>query len=172
MVELLMELLIIAQGLNREVMESEQYLNFCMEANDDVADRVENMLIDADVVEVPKTTQSEFADYSNNFARNEPFRNRKICKYGSHSKKRPYNLLYAIAWGLIHGMNSYWALSLLGWIALVFVWSMKKSGAVDLNFLEIESVTDPSLPSVWFLASGNGRTLQMTALPNGNVDIV
>ena len=54
---------------------------------------------------------------------------------------------YAIAWGLIHGMSNYWALSLLGWIALVFVLSLKRSGAVDLNFLEIESVTDPSLPS-------------------------
>ncbi|KAK7244792.1 hypothetical protein RIF29_39618 [Crotalaria pallida] len=89
---------------------------------------------------------------------------------GFRNKQR--RQLYAIAWGLIHGMNSYRALSLLGWVALVFVWSLKKSGAVDLNFLEIESVTDPSLPSVRFLASGNGRTLQMTALPNGNVDIV
>ena len=79
---------------------------------------------------------------------------------------------YAIAWGLIHGMSNYWALSLLGWIALVFVLSLKRSGAVDLNFLEIESVTDPSLPSVRFLASNSGRTLQMSALPNGNVEIV
>ena len=59
-----------------------------------------------------------------------------------------------------------------GWIALVFVLSLKRSGAVDLNFLEIESVTDPSLPSVRFLASNSGRTLQMSALPNGNVEIV
>ncbi|ESW03934.1 hypothetical protein PHAVU_011G053600 [Phaseolus vulgaris] len=79
---------------------------------------------------------------------------------------------YAIAWGLIHGMSNYWALSLLGWILLVFVFSLKRSGALDLSFLEIESVTDPSLPSVRFLASSTGRTLQMSALPNGNVEIV
>lgn len=79
---------------------------------------------------------------------------------------------YAIAWGLIHGMTNYWALTLLGWIVLVFVLSLKKSGALDISFIEIESVTDPSLPSVRFLGSGNGRTLQMSALPDGNVDIV
>jgi hypothetical protein len=79
---------------------------------------------------------------------------------------------YAIAWGLIHGMTNYWALSLLGWIVLVFVLSLKKSGALDLSFIEIESVTDPSLPSVRFLGSGNGRTLQMSALPDGNVELV
>lgn len=78
---------------------------------------------------------------------------------------------YAIAWGLIHGMTNYWALSLLGWIVLVFVLSLKKSGVLDLNFIEIESVTDPSLPSVRFLGSGNGRTLQMSALPDGNVEL-
>ncbi|KAK6118616.1 hypothetical protein DH2020_047608 [Rehmannia glutinosa] len=69
---------------------------------------------------------------------------------------------YAIAWGLIHGMNNYWAVSMLGWIVLVFIFSLKKSGTYNFNFLEIESVTDPSLPSVRFLASGNGRTLQMS----------
>lgn len=79
---------------------------------------------------------------------------------------------YAIAWGLVHGMNNYWAISMLGWIVLVFVFSLKRSGAYDLNFLEIESVTDPSLPSVRFLASGNGRTLQMSALPVGDVELV
>lgn len=69
-------------------------------------------------------------------------------------------------------MSNYWALSLLGWIVLVFVLSLKRSGVLELNFLEIESVTDPSLPSVRFLASGNGRTLQMSALPDGNIDLV
>lgn len=47
---------------------------------------------------------------------------------------------------------------------------MKRSGAYDFNFLEIESVTDPSLPSVRFL--GNGRTLQMSALPLEGVEVV
>ncbi|XP_057499775.1 RHOMBOID-like protein 13 [Actinidia eriantha] len=79
---------------------------------------------------------------------------------------------YAIAWGLIHGMSNYWAVSMLGWIALVFVLSLKQSGEFDFNFLEIESVTDPSLPSVRFLASGNSRTLQMSSLPVSGPDLV
>ncbi|KAE9452834.1 hypothetical protein C3L33_15274, partial [Rhododendron williamsianum] len=77
---------------------------------------------------------------------------------------------YAIAWGLIHGMNNYWAVSMLGWIIFVFVLSLKRSGAFHLNFLEIESVTDPSLPSVRF-ASGHGRTLQMSSLPVVGVNL-
>ncbi|OVA08763.1 Peptidase S54 [Macleaya cordata] len=72
---------------------------------------------------------------------------------------------YSIAWGLIHGMNNYWALSMLGWIVCVFIFSLKKSGAFDFTFIEIESVTDPSLPSVGFVASGNSRSLQMSRLP-------
>ncbi|KAK6930551.1 Peptidase S54, rhomboid domain [Dillenia turbinata] len=72
---------------------------------------------------------------------------------------------YSIGWGLIHGMNNYWALSMLGWIVLVFVFSLKQSGTYDFNFLDIESVTDPSSQSLRFLASGNGRTLQMSAMP-------
>ncbi|KAK8364916.1 hypothetical protein V6Z12_A02G014900 [Gossypium hirsutum] len=78
---------------------------------------------------------------------------------------------YAIAWGLIHGMTitNYWAVSMLGWIVLVFVFSLKRSGAYDFNFLEIESVTDPSLPSVRFM--GNSRTLQMSSVPLGGIEI-
>jgi membrane associated rhomboid family serine protease len=34
---------------------------------------------------------------------------------------------YSIAWGLIHGMNNYWMITMLGWIALVFVLSMKRT---------------------------------------------
>ncbi|KAF4349850.1 hypothetical protein CsatB_026668 [Cannabis sativa] len=79
---------------------------------------------------------------------------------------------YAIAWGLIHGMNNFWAISMLGWILLVFVFSLKRSGAYDFNFLEIESVNDPSLPTVRFLSTGNGRTLQMSALPISGPEIV
>lgn len=70
---------------------------------------------------------------------------------------------YAIAWGLVHGMNNYWAVSMLGWIAAVFVFSLKRSGAYDLDFLQIESVSDDSsLPTVRFLGAGNA---QMSSLP-------
>lgn len=79
---------------------------------------------------------------------------------------------YAIGWGLIHGMNDYWAITMLGWIALVFVMSLKRSGAYNFEFLEVEPVNDPSLPSVRFLAPSNGRTLQMSSLPTGGVELV
>ncbi|XP_062207750.1 RHOMBOID-like protein 13 [Phragmites australis] len=80
---------------------------------------------------------------------------------------------YSIAWGLIHGMNNYWAITMLGWIALVFVLSLKRTGSMELSFIEIEPVTDPSLPSVGLVTSRNGRTLQMDVLPGGRVaDIV
>ncbi|PIN14554.1 Rhomboid family protein [Handroanthus impetiginosus] len=79
---------------------------------------------------------------------------------------------YAIAWGLIHGMNNYWAASMLGWIVIVVVLSLKKSGTYDIEFLEIESVTDSSLPSVRFLSSGNGRTLQMSATTDVGANLV
>ncbi|EEE55804.1 hypothetical protein OsJ_04394 [Oryza sativa Japonica Group] len=68
---------------------------------------------------------------------------------------------YSIAWGLVHGMNNYWAITMFGWIVLVFVLSLKRTGSMDLRFIEIEPVTDPSLPSVGVVASRNGRTLQM-----------
>ncbi|VVB06258.1 unnamed protein product [Arabis nemorensis] len=77
---------------------------------------------------------------------------------------------YAISWGLIGGMNNYWALTILGWIVVVFVFSLKKSGAYDFSFLEIESLTDASLPSVRFI--GNGRTLQASAVPLSGVEVV
>ncbi|CAA3013353.1 RHOMBOID 13 [Olea europaea subsp. europaea] len=79
---------------------------------------------------------------------------------------------YSIAWGLIHGMNNYWAVSMLGWIMLVLIFSLKKSGTYDFSFLEIESVTDPSMPSVRFISSGNDRTLQMSTLPEVSTDTV
>ncbi|KAG0476725.1 hypothetical protein HPP92_013566 [Vanilla planifolia] len=72
---------------------------------------------------------------------------------------------YAVGWGLIHGMNNYWALTMLGWIILVFVLSLKRSGTFELSFIEIESLTDPILPTVGFVASGNNRTIQMETLP-------
>ncbi|PKI36292.1 hypothetical protein CRG98_043318 [Punica granatum] len=79
---------------------------------------------------------------------------------------------YSIAWGLIHGMNNYWAISMLCWTGVVFISSLKRSGAWDLSFLEIEPVTDPSLPSVRIIGSGTGRTLQMSTIPLGGVELV
>ncbi|XWS35292.1 hypothetical protein CRYUN_Cryun21dG0113500 [Craigia yunnanensis] len=67
-------------------------------------------------------------------------------------------------------MTNYWAVSMLGWIAVVFVFSLKRPGAYDFNFLEIESVTDPSLPSVQFI--GNDRTLQISTIPIEGIEIV
>ncbi|WOL15599.1 hypothetical protein Cni_G24380 [Canna indica] len=78
---------------------------------------------------------------------------------------------YSIAWGLIQGMNNYWAISLLGWLILVFTLSLKRSGAFDLSFIEIEPVTDPSLPAFGF-PSGNGRTLQINAVPGRGAELV
>ncbi|KAG5226402.1 rhomboid protein [Salix suchowensis] len=77
---------------------------------------------------------------------------------------------YAIAWGLIHGMNNFWAISMLGWIVLFSVISLKRSGAYGFDFIEIESVMDTSLPSVRF--PGTGRTMQMSSLPIEGVEIV
>ncbi|KAE8685393.1 receptor-like protein 12-like [Hibiscus syriacus] len=77
---------------------------------------------------------------------------------------------YAIAWGLIHGMTSYWAASMVGWIAVVSAFSLKHSGAYDFDFLEIESITDPSLPCIRFI--GDGRTLQISTVPVEGIQIV
>lgn len=72
---------------------------------------------------------------------------------------------------MIGGVNNYWAaVTMLGWINVVFVFSSKKSGAYDLSFLEIESLTDASLPSVMFI--GNGWTLQASAFPFSGVEVV
>ncbi|XP_031478100.1 RHOMBOID-like protein 13 [Nymphaea colorata] len=79
---------------------------------------------------------------------------------------------YSIAWGLIHGMNNYWAVSILGWIILVFVFSLKQTGTIDISFIEIEHVSDSTLPTIGFPAAGNGRTLQMNALPFGASELV
>lgn len=79
---------------------------------------------------------------------------------------------YSIAWGLIHGMNNYWAVTMLGWIVLVFVLSLKRTGAIDLSFIEVEPVTDPSFPTVGFVSSGNGRSLQMDILPDRGAGLV
>jgi membrane associated rhomboid family serine protease len=73
---------------------------------------------------------------------------------------------YSIAWGLIHGMNNYWAITMLGWIVLVFVMSLKRTGSMELRFIEIEPVADPSLPSVGSVASRFGR---MDVLPGRGV---
>lgn len=79
---------------------------------------------------------------------------------------------YSIAWGLIHGMNNYWAVTMLGWIMLMFILSLKRTRAFDFSFIEIEAITDSSLPTVGFVATGNGRTLQMDALPVVGAEVV
>ncbi|GAB2294168.1 RHOMBOID-like protein 13 [Dionaea muscipula] len=79
---------------------------------------------------------------------------------------------YAISWGLVHGMNNYWAVTLLWWTVLIFLLSLKHSGACDFGFIEIEPVADASLPSIGFIESGNGRTLQMSSLPVGASELV
>lgn len=76
---------------------------------------------------------------------------------------------YSIGWGLIQGMNNYWAVTMLGWVILVFIFSLKRSGTYDFSFFEIESVTDPSLPSIGFVASG---TIQMEELSSRVSEIV
>lgn len=80
---------------------------------------------------------------------------------------------YSIAWGLIRGMNNYWAMSMLGWSILVFGLSLKNSGAVELRFIEIEVVEDLSLPtSVGSPVPGNGSALQMDLLPLLGPDVL
>ncbi|KAG9444639.1 hypothetical protein H6P81_015979 [Aristolochia fimbriata] len=79
---------------------------------------------------------------------------------------------YSIAWGLIHGMNNYWAISMLGWIVVVFLFSLKRTGAFDFSFIEIEPVTDLSLPTVGVITTGNSRTLQMNTLPFDGAELV
>ncbi|XP_072972663.1 RHOMBOID-like protein 13 [Typha angustifolia] len=79
---------------------------------------------------------------------------------------------YSIGWGLIHGMNNYWAVSMLGWIILVFIWSLKRTGAFDFSFIEIEPVADNSLPTVGFVASTNGGTSQMNTLSSRGAALV
>lgn len=74
---------------------------------------------------------------------------------------------YAIAWGLIHGMNNYWFIVMIGWVVVLFVLSLKHSGVYDFGFIEIEDVTDSTLPTVGFV--GNGRTLQMDRIVSGVV---
>ncbi|KAJ3678182.1 hypothetical protein LUZ60_001985 [Juncus effusus] len=68
---------------------------------------------------------------------------------------------YAIAWGFIHGMNNYWAVCLLGWVVLVFVWSLKQSGVLELGFVEIESVSDSDSGSVGLVVSRNSGPVRI-----------
>ncbi|KAL0918884.1 hypothetical protein M5K25_010931 [Dendrobium thyrsiflorum] len=79
---------------------------------------------------------------------------------------------YSIGWGLIQGMDNYWAVTMLGWIVLVFIFSLKRSGTFDLSFIEIESVTDPTLPTIGFVTSGNNRTIQSEELSTRVAEIV
>lgn len=79
---------------------------------------------------------------------------------------------YAIAWGLIQGMNNYWAISLLGWIVIIFVFSLKRTGTLDLPFIDIEPVMDTSLPTVGFIDPDNGRGLDVNVLTRRGPSLV
>uniref|UniRef100_A0A0D6R0D8 Peptidase S54 rhomboid domain-containing protein n=1 Tax=Araucaria cunninghamii TaxID=56994 RepID=A0A0D6R0D8_ARACU len=80
---------------------------------------------------------------------------------------------YAIAWGLIQGMNNYWAISMLGWIVIAFIYSLKRSGTVDLPFIEIEPVMDTTLPTIGFFSpSGGVRGLDVNVLPTRGSELV
>lgn len=79
---------------------------------------------------------------------------------------------YAIAWGFVHGMNNYWAVTMLGWVVFVFVLSLKRTGTFDFSFIEIEPVSDSTLPSVGFVGLENGRTLQMDVIPSIGAELV
>ncbi|XP_074574458.1 RHOMBOID-like protein 13 [Curcuma longa] len=79
---------------------------------------------------------------------------------------------YSIAWGLIHGMNNYWTVSLLGWLVLLLALSLKRTETLDLSFIGIEPIADSSsLPAIGF-PSGNGRTLQMNVIPSRGAELV
>ncbi|XP_042419109.1 RHOMBOID-like protein 13 [Zingiber officinale] len=78
---------------------------------------------------------------------------------------------YSIAWGLIHGMNNYWTVSLFGWLVLLLALSLKRTETLDLSFIEIEPIADSSLPAFGF-PSGNGRTLQMNVIPSRGAELV
>lgn len=68
---------------------------------------------------------------------------------------------YSIAWDLIHGMNNYWTVTIVGWIIMVIVLSLKRSGVYDFTFIEIESVADPLLPvGLAILNSNNNNNLE------------
>lgn len=79
---------------------------------------------------------------------------------------------YAIAWGLIQGMNNYWAISMLGWIGIAFIYSLKRSGMIDLPFIEIEHVMDASLPTVGFFTPSNVRGLEGNVLSARGSELV
>lgn len=65
---------------------------------------------------------------------------------------------YSIAWGLVQGMNSYWALVLLGWIFVACIYSVKRSSSIEMQFLQIEPVADPTLPPMGIMASDSENT--------------
>nr|AIY60751.1 rhomboid protein Ginbi_RBL13 [Ginkgo biloba] len=79
---------------------------------------------------------------------------------------------YAIAWGLIQGMNNYWAVSMLGWIIVAFVFSLKRTSALELPFIEIEPVLDASLPTVGVFAANNARGLDVNVFPIRGSELV
>lgn len=64
---------------------------------------------------------------------------------------------YTIAWDLIHGMNNYWAVTILGWIIVIFILSLKHTGVYDFTFIEIESVADPLLAQGLVTSNSNNN---------------
>lgn len=70
---------------------------------------------------------------------------------------------YLIGWGVVQGMSIYWTVTLAFWIAIGFLWSLSRSTAFELPYLEVESVADPNMPSLGAAApswSGPSHTLQ------------
>lgn len=70
---------------------------------------------------------------------------------------------YSIAWGLVQGMNNYWALTILGWILLACIYSVKRASSLELRFLQIEPVADVTLPPMGVIASE--PTEEMDTIP-------
>eukprot|EP01018_Ginkgo_biloba_P009985 Gb_08508 [translate_table: standard] len=66
---------------------------------------------------------------------------------------------YAIALGLIQGMYNYWAVSMLCWIIVAFVFSLKRTSALELPFIEIKPEFDASLQTVGVFAANNAKAL-------------
>ncbi|CAM6104445.1 unnamed protein product [Calypogeia fissa] len=51
---------------------------------------------------------------------------------------------YLVAWNVFQGMNDYWAVTIFGWMVLLFTISLKRTSRYDLPFLQI----DEAIPAV------------------------
>ncbi|KAJ7539038.1 hypothetical protein O6H91_11G074500 [Diphasiastrum complanatum] len=54
---------------------------------------------------------------------------------------------YLIAWGVIQGMSNYWAITIILWLLLLFLYSIHQT-SYHLPFLHIEPVANSCLPAV------------------------